>query len=87
MAFPPMSPTGAMSSGDYMSYMTDYCTKCVDSLNGEANKYYTKDTVNDWEALWERILDDTSAKITTLETAVAKINAQCRMVKDGINKL
>lgn len=87
MTLPPMSPTGAMSSGDYMSYMTDYCTRAIDSLEHEADKYYTKDTVNDWEALWGRILDDTSSKITDLETAVAKLNAQCRMVKDGINKL
>lgn len=87
MTLPPIEPTGAMSSGDYVTYMMGYNELAEDSFIGVSDHYITKSTIDDWYVLWERILNDTGGKVTTLESAMAKLKAQVGMVKDAINKL
>ena len=87
MALPPMSPTGALASGDYVEYMISYDNTAEDYLANELNYYVTQSTLTDWYTLWDRILDDASMRVTTLESAVSKLKSQVWMVKDAIGKL
>jgi len=87
MGMPPIAPTGAMSETDYVNYMIDYNNAAADQLADELNDYVTQSTINDWEAMWERIVLDVDSKVTELEAATSKIKAQMTMVSDAIDKL
>ncbi len=87
MPLPPISPTGALASGDYVDYMISYNTAAEASLATDLGHYVTQSTLTDWDNLWVRILDDTAFNVTTLEIAVNKLKAQVGMIKDAIGKL
>jgi len=87
MAYPPVGPTGAMASGDYVDYMIQYNNGYADYILDELNDYVTTSTVYEWGSMWNRILKDTSKQVTTLEAAVAKLKSQAYMAKDAISKL
>lgn len=87
MTLPPISPTGALASGDYVDYMIYYDNLAEDELASELDGYVTQSTIDDWHNLWDRILADTSTKVTTLEVAVSKLKSQTMMVKDAISKM
>ena len=86
-SWPPIDPTGAMSSGDYVNYMMGYCESAEAYLIDEMPKYVTTSTINEWDALWGRILLDASGSVTTLEKAVRGVEAQMIMVSDAIKSL
>ena len=87
MSMPPIAPTGSMSSTEYVEYMIDYNNAAADELAEELEDYVTQNTINDWEALWNRILFDVDKKVTDIETATNKLKAQVTMVSDAIDKL
>jgi hypothetical protein len=87
MTLPPMSPTGALASGDYVEYMLYYNNLAEDDLASELDGYVTQSTIDDWHRLWDRVLADTSISVTTLEAAVSKLKSQTVMVKDAISKM
>ena len=87
MGLPPISPTGALASGDYVDYMMSYDSLAEDCISEELTHYVTKSTIDDWDNLWNRILSDTDAKVTTLEEAINKLKAQVQMVKIAVSKL
>jgi hypothetical protein len=69
MTLPPISPTGALASGDYVDYMISYNNLAEDELSTELDGYITQSTIDDWHRLWDRVLADTSANVTTLKVA------------------
>jgi hypothetical protein len=87
MSLPPIDPTGAMSSGDYVSYMLNYNNKACDSLMDQMSHYHTQDTINDWNAKWITILEDVSADVTIQETAMSKMKSQTVMLGNAIDAL
>ena len=87
MSMPPIAPTGAMSSGDYCAYMVGYCSEASEQILDELNDYVTQSTIDDWDKLWVRILDDVGVKVTEMESSVNKLKAQATMVSDAIDKL
>lgn len=87
MSMPPIAPTGSMSSTEYVEYMIDYNNAAADKLAEELKYYVTQSTIDDWEAMWERIILDVDNKVTDLESATRKIKAQLTMVADAIDKL
>jgi len=87
MSLPIISPTGAMSSGNYVDYMMGYNNLAEDELSSELDYYVTQSTIDDWHNLWDRIVSDTSSAVTDLETAVNKLKTQIWMVKDALKRL
>jgi hypothetical protein len=87
MSLPPIAPTGAMSSDEYCDYMIGYCNEAADQILSELPLYVAKGTIDDWEDLWDRTLDDVETSVTYLEESTKKINAQVTMARDAISKI
>lgn len=87
MSLPPILPTGAMASGDYVIYMLDYINTAMDSVTSSLKDYFGNSTIQDWSNQWTRTSNDIATIVTTLEDDVSKMKAQTQMVDDAIDKL
>jgi hypothetical protein len=87
MSLPPIAPTGAMASGDYVDYMMVYNAAAIAETAEDLEDYVTDSTIDDWGRMWVKILNDTSADLRTLETSVSKLKSQIIMVADAVKKL
>lgn len=87
MSLPPILPTGAMASGDYVDYMMGYLNTALDSVDSQLDSYVGAVQVEDWGNQWGRTTKDINTIVTTLESDVSKLNQQIRMASDAIAKL
>ena len=87
MTIPAMGPSGAMASGAYVDYMIGYMQTALTGLEAEVETYVADKTVTDWYDKWTEILDDTEARITTLNSDISKIKAQILMLTNAIDAL
>lgn len=87
MALLPISPTGALSSGDYVSYMIDYLDGAMDDVSDGLVVYLGASQRDGWDDLWDRQVRDLTADIVDLSTRIGKIGPKVRMVSDAISKL
>jgi hypothetical protein len=86
MALPPIAPTGAMASGEYVDYMMQYNSDAETYIEGELPKYMTASTMADWDNKWNRILADVASEVVVLGAAVQKMSSQVRMIADAVSK-
>jgi hypothetical protein len=84
---PPITPTGAMASGDYVNYMIGWLDDATQDLATQMENYASDQTVTDWYNKWLEILNDLGTDVTTLNTDVSTIKAQIRMLRDAISRL
>lgn len=87
MSLPTISPTGALASGDYVEYMISYMDGAITSLDTQLATYLGDKTTTDWYSKWDEILDDIDAKVTTLNSDIAKIQTQITMAKNAADAL
>lgn len=87
MSLPPISPTGAMSSGDYTAYMMGYNDSAADMIADDLLDYTPTDTINDWNVMWNRIVTDVNNDVTELEKAMVTLKSQVTMVKNAIKNM
>jgi hypothetical protein len=84
MSLPDISPTGSMTSDEYVDYMIGYLDNALSSVQDDASDYIADQTTTDWYARWEDILDDIDSDITTLNSDILKIKSQIIMIKNII---
>jgi hypothetical protein len=84
---PPISPTGAMASGDYVDYMISYLNTAMDSELDQMDAYLSEEVLLGWGNQWDRTVADLSADIVALSVRVNKLVGQTNMARDAINKL
>lgn len=87
MSLPTISPTGAMSSDDYLTYMIAYLDGSLTILKSDIDSYLVDQTATDWYNKWDTILDDLTLKITTLNTDINTVKAQITMLNNAIDAL
>ena len=87
MSLPPILPTGAMASGEYVDYMIGYLNTAMDSMYTQLDSYVGAVQIEDWGNQWSRTTNDINTIVTTLESDVNKLNQQVRMASDAIAKL
>jgi hypothetical protein len=87
MSLPPILPTGAMASGDYVQYMVGYLNSACDSIETQMDTYWGASSIQDWGNLWTRIATDLQVTMNGLSTDVNTLKAQIRMATDAANKL
>lgn len=87
MSLPPIYPTGAMASGDYVDYMISYLSPAMDSESTQLIAYSADITLDDWYGKWTRITTDLNSQLSILEDEVSKLKAKINMSRDAINKL
>jgi hypothetical protein len=87
MSLPPILPTGAMASGEYVDYMIGYLNTAMDSMYTQLDSYVGAVQIDDWGNQWKRTTNDVNTIVTTLESDVSKLNQQIRMASDAIAKL
>lgn len=87
MSLPDILPTGALASGAYVDYMLDYLDGACDSVTDELDTYWGKSTLEGWNTQWTKTKNDIDLDVTDLNTAIATIKAQIRMVDDALNRL
>lgn len=87
MSMPPISPTGAMASGEYTDYMMTYLSSAIDYVDDQLSAYLGEETLGEWESRWNVSILDVNTMITDINNRVGKLTAQSRAAKDGISKL
>lgn len=87
VSYPPILPTGAMSSGNYTSYMITYDTLLADYVLQQLNNNYAQGTINDWSDLWNRIMRDVNCQVTDLTDRLNKVQAKITMIQNIIKTL
>jgi len=87
MALTSISPTGAMSSGNYVDYMISYLNTAIDDEVDQLDAYLSAQVLDAWHLQWDRQVTDLSADVVALSTRVNKLRAQANMARDAINKL
>jgi len=87
MSLPPILPTGAMASGDYVDYMIGYLNTALDSMDEQLNHYVGATQITDWGNMWDRTVGDVNTIVTTLENDVNKLKPQAQMVTDALKRL
>ena len=81
MPMPPISPTGAMSSGDYVSYMFSYLPGAIKSVQSDLKAYVSAEIISDWSTMWNRTVNDINTEVTTLGSTINNLSAQVTMAK------
>ena len=83
--FPIIAPTGVMSTNAYIEYMIEYngylADYIINNLNGD---FYSRRTINDWNNLWVRTLDDVSDMIDDMNTKISEMQAQITMIQNSL---
>lgn len=87
MYLPPIQPTGAMASGEYVDYMLTYLDAAMDDVTDALSSYVGSYTLESWEDQWDRTINDLTTKVTDLQTAVSKLKMQTIMARNAINNL
>jgi uncharacterized protein YukE len=87
MSLPPISPTGAMASGDYVDYMVEYLNYAMDSELDQLEYYLSGQVFDAWGVQWDRQITDLNSAVVALSSRINKLSAQARMATDAINKL
>ena len=84
MNFPVISPTGALASGAYTTYMIQYDGELASYIQQQLGGYYTEDTINDWSALWDRTMYDIQQQVTDLSNCISSVQAKITMIQNAI---
>lgn len=87
MSLPPISPTGAMSSGNYTDYMITYVNEAIDDLDSQLDAYIGQSILEDWDSQWGRTVTDLGATIADVTSRIGKLTAQARMAEDALSRL
>lgn len=87
MYLPPIQPTGAMASGEYVEYMLTYLDSAIDDISDGLAYYVGSYTLDSWDDQWDRTINDLTTKVTDLQTAVSKLKMQAIMARNAINNL
>ena len=86
MTLQTISPTGALSSGDYVTYMLTYLPDAITDLSSQVSNYIPDQVATDWYNRWDEVLDGISTRITTLNSDISEIQSQVMMLRDAIAK-
>lgn len=84
---PPIAPTGAMASGDYVDYMIGYDSLAEDVISDNLTEVSTTKIMEDWYKLWGRVLGEVSTRITAIETSLTTLNQQIRVIDSKVKSL
>lgn len=87
MSLPPISPTGAMASGEYVDYMISYLGPAMDSESSQLDSYLGESVYIGWDDQWDRQITDLNAMVVDLAKRISKLKSQTMMVKDAISRL
>ena len=87
MSLPPISPTGALASGDYVDYMIGYLNTAMDSEAEQLTHYLGAETCDGWEAQWNRTITDLNEDLVDIAKSVNKLKIQTTVAKDAIAKI
>lgn len=82
MSLPPISPTGAMSSGNYVDYMIGYNNEALDYLTGQIKNYIPDNIIGDWDNQWLRTINDIESMVIVLNNDITEIKTEIQMIKD-----
>ena len=84
---PPISPTGAMASGEYTDYMVGYDNSAEDVEIENLTNFSTMQTMEDWYKLWVRILGDVTSRTAKLEKSVNTLSQQITVIGTQLNDM
>ena len=84
ISYPKISPTGALSSGAYTSYMLTYNANLASYIIQQLNGNYTYDTINEWNDKWTDTLNDVQSQVTELTERISDIQAKLTMINNAI---
>ena len=87
MFMPPISPTGAMASGDFVDYMILYLDSAEGTIYDQLSKYVSSSTISDWSKQWTRTVNDINAQVVVLSSDINKLVSQANMARDSIDNL
>ena len=87
MYLPTISPTGALSSGAYTTYMLGYLNAAMDDISDGLVNYLSDEQLDGWDTQWDRQVTDLTADVTDLSTRIGKLRSKIRMASDAISKL
>jgi len=84
MTFPIISPTGAMASGDYVTYMIGYVGEYIDAFEDELSDNVGNQTIDAWDKRWGEVLTKIESKITELNEDIADISRKVLIAKNKV---
>lgn len=84
---PPIAPTGAMSSGDYVSYMMGYDSQAEDVELENVTNFQSASTMDEWYALWVRVLGEVTKRLSSVEKSITTLSQQIRVIDTKLKSM